>query len=148
MTGTRDEIDALFGRWKEEHRHVDAALLYLTDWFHQQGTVLSPPFVLATAKLSELRAQLEGHFAKEDELVRLLGEARGSTTMEIESVRRQTEREHATIISRISELITNLGTAQAEFDSWETATRDFELLVDLLEQHEEQEAATVGWLLP
>ena len=121
-------------------------MLDLSEWFHCEGHVVTPPFLLAAEKIGELRKQLQEHFTREEQLGRLLAESKGKTTQEIDAVCSRNDREHAVLDQRIGGLIIRLGSAEGEFDNWEVVTREFELLVDALEQHEEQEAAQIGWL--
>ncbi|MEZ6077196.1 MAG: hemerythrin domain-containing protein [Pirellulaceae bacterium] len=146
MPTDSDKLSILFARWKDEHRQIDARVAELCQWIHSQGKIVSPPFLRAAQKLGELRDQLETHFVKEDELGRLLADARGGMTAEIDSIRHQHDREHTILLERLGRLIHSLGTAEPEFDSWDAATDEFELFVDKLEQHEEREAESVGWL--
>ncbi len=146
MSNDPDKLNSLFARWKAEHQQLNACTAELCKWFHSQAGVVTPPFLRAAQKLGELRDQLETHFVKEDELGRLLAEARGGITTEIDGVCQERDREHVTLLARLGRLIHSLGTSQPEFDSWDSATLEFELFVDILEQHEEREAETVGWL--
>ncbi|MCA9158371.1 MAG: hemerythrin domain-containing protein [Planctomycetales bacterium] len=146
MVTDSNKLSALFARWKDEHRQIDARVAELCQWIHSQGKIVTPPFLRAAQKLGELRDQLETHFVVEEELGRLLADARGGMTAEIDSVRQQHDREHTILLERLGRLIHSLGTAEPEFDSWDAATNEFELFVDKLEQHEEREAESVGWL--
>ncbi|MEO8272161.1 MAG: hemerythrin domain-containing protein [Aureliella sp.] len=146
MASDSEKLSVLFARWKDEHRQIDARMEELCHWIHGQGNVVTPPFLRTAQKLGELRDQLETHFVKEEELGRLLADARGGLTAEIDGVCHKNDREHTFLLERLGQLIHSLGTAEPEFDSWEAITREFELFVDKLEQHEEQEAQSVGWL--
>ncbi len=146
MSTNSDKLHALFAQWKDEHRQLDVHVATLCQWLHGQGHIVTPPFLRGAQKLGELRDQLEAHFVKENELGRLLANARGSLTTEIESVCHKHDREHTVLLERLGRLIHSLGTAESQFDSWDAATREFELFVDTLEQHEEQEAEAIGWL--
>ena len=146
MSTASEKLNALFARWKEEHRVLDTYVAELCEWFHRPVETSSPPVEQAIVRLGELRKQLEAHFVKEMELGRLLAEARGTVTMEIDSMRHKHDREHANLLERLGQLIARLDTTEPQFDQWEAITRDFELFVDTLEQHEEQEAASIGWL--
>ena len=144
MSTDSDKLNALFARWKDEHHQIDARVAQLCQWLHGQEHIVTPPFMHAAQNLGELRDQLETHFVKEEQLGRLLADARGGLTAEIDSVCHKLDREHTVLLDRLGRLIHSMGTAEPEFDSWDAATR--ELFVDTLEQHEEQEAESVSWL--
>lgn len=146
MSTDSDKLNALFSRWKDEHRRIEARVTELCQWMHSHGPSVTPPFLRCAQKLAELRDQLETHFVKEEQLGQLLADAHGSLTAEIDGVCHKRDREHTILLERLGRLIHSLGTAAPEFDSWDAATREFELFVDTLEQHEEQEAESVGWL--
>ncbi len=141
-------LNQLFDQWKDEHRELDAYVRELTNWTNQESQLSVPRFLEAVTRLREFRDRLSAHFDKETELGNLLAKSRPGSSREIEGVRRQAAKDHSHLTKRLEALIGRMENAEAEFDSWSAAVYEFNLLIDVLEQHEEQEAESLGWLLP
>jgi hypothetical protein len=142
------EVDELFEQWKKEHCELDKYAMELSAWVHQQSQQREMQFREAVTRLGELNKKLAVHFTKEAEIGKQLLAIQGEHTPEAEALQRQAERDHSNIISRITHLIDRMQDVEAERDAWKDSMFELNLIIDVLEQHEEQEAESVGWLIP
>ncbi|MEQ1827016.1 MAG: hypothetical protein ABL921_13760, partial [Pirellula sp.] len=120
----------------------------LASWVHHQSVLREQQFQDAVTKLGELNARLAMHFDREGAIAAQLTELRGKKSPEMEAAERQADRDHANILGRIKHLVDRMQEAKSEVDSWKTSMQELNLIIDQLEQHEEQEAESVGWLMP
>jgi iron-sulfur cluster repair protein YtfE (RIC family) len=141
-------LKVLFSQWKEEHRELDAVVRELGDWTAEGSQSQAPNFEEAAQRLRGLKERLTGHFAKEQSIGLLLAEARGIPTPEIEAVQRQANKDHAQLTERLDKLIECMDSGEGESQCWDAAIYEFNLFLDVLEQHEELEAESVRWLIP
>jgi hypothetical protein len=128
----------------------------LVDWFYAQqrhanegGDSQSRGDVLAqaNARLRALKQHLLDRFAREDTLRQLLTEVRGRTA-ELAVLRNQAEREQTILLDRLEQLFDTIQHETLEVVRWQEMANELNLFFDLLEQHEEQEAESISWLLP
>jgi hypothetical protein len=141
-------LHVLFQQWREEHRRLDQSIAELNAWMTQKSLHQSPDFAEANSRLQKFEQRLREHFAKEHEIGLLLAETRGITTPEIEELRRQADKEHGILTARLNDLIVGLSADANPVPTWDSAVYEFGLLLDAIEQHEEQEANRVQWLMP
>jgi iron-sulfur cluster repair protein YtfE (RIC family) len=141
-------LNLLFGRWKEEHRQLDQVVQGLGEWLADDAQAHASPFQEAAERLRGLRQRLVEHFAKEHDIGGLLAEARGIATPEIESAQRQAEKDHLALTERLDTLIHRLEPSSGQEEDWRAMAYEFNLFLDVLEQHEEFEAECVRWLIP
>ena len=114
----------------------------------QKSLQQTPDFAETRSRLQSFEHRLREHFSKEHALGLLLAESRGISTPEIEELRRQADKEHGILSSRLNDLIASLSAVTNRVPSWDSAVYEFGLLLDAIEQHEEQEADRVRWLMP
>ena len=119
-------IDQLFEQWKSQHCELDR--------FAQE--------------LEELWHRLSNHFVQEQELGKQIALARAIPHPEADAMMRQSERDHTNIANRLKHLSDRMQDAESDIDAWKSCTQELQLILDVLEQHEEQEAESIGWLLP
>lgn len=136
----------LLDEWDDEHRELDRTIQQLVDWVCGEGSPEHDRLKGITYRLRQLQLRLEEHFDKEHRLGKLLADARGASTMEIDAVCRRAAAEHSVLAERLARLIA--GVERGAFASWNDVAAEFDLLVDRIEQHEEQERQSVQWLLP
>lgn len=141
-------LHVLFQQWREEHQRLDQFIEVLNAWMTQKSLHQSPDFAEAKSHLQNFEHRLREHFAKEHEMGLLLAETRGIATPEIDELRRQADKEHGILTARLHDLIADLSADANPVPTWDSAVYDFGLLLDAIEQHEEQEADRVRWLMP
>ena len=96
----------------------------------------------------ELNEQLQAHFARERVLCEQMHDAHPNCQVDADAVQRQVERDHSHISSRLKHLMDRMQDAESEVDAWMKAVHELGLIIDLIEQHDEQEFDSVNCLLP
>lgn len=140
------ELGELFSKWKTEHRELNTQLIDISRWMNDASNRSLPTYEAAISRLMQLQQKLEQHFEHEEKLGYLLARSRGSSTVEIDAVSRQVDRDHRTLAARLEAIIGLLELGQPAGDSWPDIVVEFNLFIDALEQHEEQEESSVSWL--
>jgi iron-sulfur cluster repair protein YtfE (RIC family) len=140
--------DVLFQGWKEEHCELDRQAMELSVWLHDQSKLRAAQFREAVSRISDLKERLTSHFKNEELICEELLKQRGWGSHESQAVQRQSNRDHEVISSRLKHLIDRMQEGESDCDSWTTGVRELNLILDVLEQHEEQEEESVGSLLP
>ncbi|MCA9133308.1 MAG: hemerythrin domain-containing protein [Planctomycetales bacterium] len=146
-------LDQLLDKWQAEHRELEASVLEISRWMNQDAQRQAPDFPAASARLRQLQQSLQRHFAHEEILGQLLAASRGVSTDEIAAACRQAARDHRTLNSRLDGLLEQLESSPPPATSaspqvWAAIVYEFNLFIDLLEQHEEQEEDSARWLHP
>lgn len=141
-------LHLMFEQWKEEHQQLDRFIEELNAWMTQKSLQQTPDFAEARSRLQNFEQRLREHFSKEHAMGLLLAESRSISTPEIEELRCQADKEHGILTSRLNDLITSLSAVSNRVPTWDSAVYEFGLLLDAIEQHEEQEADRVRWLMP
>jgi iron-sulfur cluster repair protein YtfE (RIC family) len=139
---------ALFAKWQAEHRQLDEFTEELRTWTYEVAQLGIPHFGEAANKLTLLRVRLQKHFQQEDEIGNQLANQQSVPSVEIEATRRKATQDHISLSTRLDDLIDRLAQTEPPFDSWEQAVQEVDLFIDALEQHEEQESASITWLSP
>ena len=98
--------------------------------------------------MTKLNEKLQMHFAREEALCDRMKEFHCEGSVECAAVKRQSDRDHENISNRLKHLIDRMQDAQAEQDSWNKGVYELGLIMDVIEQHEEQEEESVCCLLP
>ncbi len=140
--------NSLYQHWKEEHQQLNQSIAELSEWLAVQTKLRTTQFLETVRKLSELNDQLQDHFTREEALSDQICEACCHPSPEAEAVRRQSDRDHNDISNRLKHLIDRMQDASAEQDAWKSSVHELGLILDLIEQHEEQESESVCCLLP
>jgi iron-sulfur cluster repair protein YtfE (RIC family) len=143
-----DILNVLFSNWKDEHRQLDKFVLELGEWVTSDSQLKTPQFREAANRLRGLSKRLAEHFAKEQDIGKLLAEARGIATPEIKSAQRQAAKDHEILNERLKKLIEGMEASSGSVEDWKRLTFEFDLFLDTLEQHEELEAESVRRLIP
>lgn len=141
-------LKALFEDWKCEHQALDRHVDDLLEWLADGSCPEDIRCEEASDRLQQLRDRLQRQFDLENGISGLLVKARGSQTQELHAVLDKAEREHQQLMNRLNDLIDRSGNACAGFPSWQEAVYQINLFIDVLEQHEDEEAERVGWLIP
>jgi iron-sulfur cluster repair protein YtfE (RIC family) len=141
-------LNVLFSNWKDEHRQLDKFVQELGTWVTDDAQRLTPQFREAANRLRGLSERLSQHFAKEQDIGELLAEARGIATPQIESAQRQAGKDHRALTERLNKLIDGMESSSGLVEDWKRFTNEFNLFIDVLEQHEELEAESVRRLIP
>lgn len=147
-TKDNPQIDTLFDDWKEEHQILDRFTTDLSEWMDRQSKLRMTQFRETVQKLSDLNSQLSTHFAKEEAIGKQLRALHCENSPEAEAAQRQSERDHAHISSRLKHLIDRMQDAESECDAWKKSVYELSLIIDVIEQHEEQESESVCCLIP
>ena len=140
--------DGLFEQWKSEHRDINMLMIELTEWISIQSKQRNSQFEDTVKKLAGLDSQLQAHFAREETLCDRIAESYQAGSWEAEAVRRQSDRDHMDIKNRLKHLIDRMQEAKSEQDAWSEGAYELGLIIDIIEQHEEQESESVCSLLP
>lgn len=151
MTSTKlyqHTIEDLSQAWRDEHDKLHAFFEDYRQWSYQVAQRGIPHFGETACRLKHLRAELEQHFSCEDEICQKLMVCKGGMSPELDAMRRQTAIDHESLLTRLDQLIDQLGAVNPLFDSWQQAVSEVERFCDALEVHEEQEADCITWLLP
>jgi iron-sulfur cluster repair protein YtfE (RIC family) len=140
--------DELFEQWKAEHREIGKFMHDLSQWISNQTKQRASQFQETVNRLNDLNSQLQAHFAREEALSIRLCESYQFGSPEAVAVGRQSDRDHADISNRIKQLADRMTATQSEQDAWTKGVFELGLIMDLIEQHEEQESESVCCLLP
>lgn len=141
-------VDRLFEDWKAQHELLDQFTSDLSEWIDRQSKLRMNQFRETVQKLSDLNSQLSIHFAKEELIGKQLRELHCGNSPEAEAAQRQSEKDHAHISSRLKHLIDRMQDAESESDAWKKGVHELSLIIDVIEQHEEQELESVCYLMP
>ena len=139
---------ALLERWEGEDRELESCLDQLRDWMHEVSLLGIPRFGEMATRLQPVREQLIQHFHSENELVDELAELYPAGSPEIAAIRRQADRDHEALLSRLDGLTARMNELEPSFDSWQDCMEQIELWVGALEQHEDQESDCVRMMIP
>jgi len=138
----------VFDRWKSEHQLLEQYTSNLCEWIASQTKLRDLQFQETVKKLAELNEQLQGHFMREGQISEHLQSAHRDCTLDADAVKRQIDKDHANISNRLKHLIDRMQEAEHELDAWKKGVHELGLIIDLIEQHDEQEAESVTCLLP
>ena len=147
-TQDNPKVDMLFADWKSQHQILDRFATDLSEWIDRQSKLRTAQFRETVQKLSDLSSQLGTHFAKEEEIGKQLRALHCGNSPEAEAAQRQSEKDHAHISSRLKHLIDRMQDAEADVDAWKKGVNELSLIIDVIEQHEEQESESVCCLIP
>ena len=147
-TQDKPKVDVLFEHWKAEHQVLDRFTSDLSEWIDRQSKLRSSQFRETVEKLTELNEQLRTHFSREQEIGEKMSSVHCDGSPEVEAVQRQTDRDHDNILNRLKHLIDRMQEAETESDAWKKGVYELGLIIDVIEQHEEQESESVNCLLP
>lgn len=142
------QVDGLYQHWQAEHRTLNQSITALSEWIALQSQLRTAQYTETVAKLNELNSQLQDHFSGEEALSNQICESSCHVSPEADAVRRQNDRDHTDITNRLKHLIDRMHEASAEQDAWKSGVYELGLIIDLVEQHEEQESESVCCLLP
>ncbi len=147
-TQGKPQVEVLYEQWKSEHQTLDRYAADLSEWIDRQSKMRLSQFRETVAKLTDLHQKLHSHFAIEETIGKQLREVHCGGSPESDAAHRQSERDHAHISSRLKHLIDRMQDAESESDAWKKGVYELGLIIDVLEQHEEQESENVCYLLP
>jgi hypothetical protein len=147
-TDSRRIIESLANRWREQHLWLNDFLDEFRRWACHHSEPDSRRYAEAAARLVQLRERLQEHFQCEDQLADHFLGAREGLSPEADANRRQVKADHSRLFKRLDGLIDEFGRRRPPYESWTAAVEQVELFADVLEQHEEQEADSILWLIP
>lgn len=146
------ELEQQFSSWLESHRRIDVQVSELVRDYLRIDVPSSQNVHGFHQLLCRLQERLAVQFEQEADLVELLAACKGRPTLEIEATRRQSLRDGRRLQTRLEALCGQVHqqsvSGRLDVAKWQTGLREFNLLVDLIEQHEEQEQASIAWLKP
>lgn len=142
------EVDLLFERWKVEHQVLGRYTDELSEWIDRQSKLRTSQFSETVRKLADLNEKLQAHFASEEEIGKHILVVHDNGSPEAEAAKRQCDRDHVNILNRLKHLIDRMQDAESECDAWKKGVYELGLIIDVIEQHEEQECENVNCLLP
>jgi len=140
--------NAVFDQWTFEHQVIDRFTVNLTEWIAAQSKLRCLQLRQTVEKLRELKEQLQSHFEREEEICRHLKTAHRDCSLDAEAMQRQTDRDQSGISARLKHLIDRMQEAEFEMDSWKKGVQELGLIIDLIEQHDEQQSESISSLLP
>lgn len=147
-TQNETNLERLYGQWKAEHEQLDRHATELTEWVAEQSKQRAAQFRETVRRLDDLSSRLKTHFDNEEAIgLELCVSQYGSASI-AEAAQRQCERDHANISKRLKHLIDRMQDGEAECDVWKSGVLELNLIIDVLEQHEEQESENVCYFLP
>ena len=138
----------VFEMWRREDGELSARLDAIRCAMVSEASPDSSCCATVARRLQEFREYLVGHFSAEDELSDQLAGFYPKASPEIEAMKRQSARDHQRLLGQLDDLVGYLGQSKPQFESWQAAIEKVEWFVDLLEQHEDQEAESVSALMP
>ena len=147
-TQDKPKVDGVFEHWKAEHQVLDRYTSDLSEWIDRQSKMRTSQFRETVQKLTELDEKLRAHFAREEEIGEKIRSVHCDGTPEVEAAQRQTDKDHENILNRLKHLIDRMQEAETECDAWKKGVYELGLIIDVIEQHEEQESESVSCLLP
>ena len=147
-TQDKPNVDLLFVLWKVEHQVLDRYTAELSEWIDGQSKLRISQFQETVRKLADLNEKLQAHFAREEEIGKQIRVAHGNGSPEADAAKRQCDRDHINILDRLKHLIDRMQDAESECDAWKKGVYELGLIVDVIEQHEDQESENVNCLLP
>ena len=139
--------NAVFDQWTSEHQVIDRFTDNLSEWIAAQSKLRCLQFRQTVEKLGELNEQLQSHFEREEEICKHLKAIHHDCPLDVEAVQRQIDHDHSDISNRLKHLIDQMQEAELEMDGWKKGVHELGLIIDLIEQHDEQEAESVTCLL-
>ena len=147
-TKSKNLLSSFYQTWKAEDRELEAGIDEIRDWMQEVTQLGIPHFGETATRLNPLRQQLVTHFQREDQMIGQLAGLYSTSSPEVEAVSRQSTRDHDQLLARLDDLIQRLSETDPPFASWQAAIAEVEMFVDVLEQHEEQEADSIETLMP
>lgn len=132
----------LVGRWILQRREIDRFVSDLVRW---TWNALDAPEEFAS-RLTKLHAALGEHFATEEKLGNQIADLGGEPSIDFEAVCRRSRQEHAGLLKRLNDLVHRLQDTSNP-QRWDGAIHLFDLFSDALEQHDDQELASIRWLM-
>ncbi len=138
----------VFEIWRREDGELSARLDAIRCFMVSEASPDSSCCANVARRLNEFREYLVNHFSAEDKLSDQLAGFYPKASPEIQAMKRQSTRDHQRLLGQLDELVGNLSQSKPHFDSWKAAIEKVEWFVDLLEQHEDQEAESVSALMP
>ena len=147
-TQDKPKVDLLFEQWKVEHQVLDRYTAELSEWIDRQSKLRTSQFSETVQKLADLNEKLQAHFGREEEIGKQILVVHDNGSPEAEAAKRQCDRDHVNILNRLKHLIDRMQEAEFECDAWKKGVYELGLIIDVIEQHEEQEFENVNCLLP
>ena len=147
-TQDKPNVDLLFALWKVEHQELDRYTAELSEWIDGQSKLRTSQFSETVQKLADLNEKLQAHFGREEEIGKQILVAHSNGSPEADAANRQCDRDHVNILNRLKHLIDRMQEAEFECDAWKKGVYELGLIIDVIEQHEEQESENVTCLLP
>ena len=147
-TQDKPNVVLLFSLWKVEHQVLDRYTAELSEWIDSQSQLRIYQFRETVLKLADLNEKLQAHFAREEEIGKQIRVAHSNGSPEADAAKRQCDKDHINILDRLKHLIDRMQDAESECDAWKKGVYELGLIVDVIEQHEEQESENVNCLLP
>ena len=147
-TEAHPSLSEIFKNWRAEDRDLESRLDEVRDWMREVSQLGIPHFGETATRLRPLREALVRHFQREDAMIAQLARSYPSPSPEINAVRSQSAYDHDLLLSRLDDLTQRLDEPEPPFTSWQLAMDEIELFVVALEQHEEQEAESIKFLMP
>jgi hypothetical protein len=148
----RQELESVFQAWKDQHQellqNLDGFLDQLRDNAASDQASVGGEHELV-GQLNRTREKLQEHFIAERQMNKLLKASRGKPTPEINSLKQKAESEHRQLLSRLEGQVESIASAYRKKDPsrWLQSVDEINLFLDALEQHEDQEADNIRWLM-
>jgi molybdopterin converting factor small subunit len=147
-TNVTPELGQLVEAWRVEDRELSTAIDGIRQWMSEVNLMGIPHFGETASRLLPLQRFLENHFAREDALLDKLAKLYPSASPEVAAFRRQTQRDHESLLEALQDLHDRLSQTEPEFRSWTEAMDQVDVYFAQMEQHELQEFDRLCMLIP
>ncbi len=138
----------VFEIWRREDCELSARLDAIRCFMVSEASPDASCCASVASRLKQFREYLVDHFGAENELSDQLAVFYPKASPEIEAMKRQSFRDHQRLLGQLDGLVADLDQSELHSGLWKTAIEKVEWFVDLLEQHEDQEAESVSALMP
>lgn len=147
-TETIDRLNETFELWMQDYREIGDLCHDLIDRMAAGGKRCTDIAKLEK-ELLHLLSRLQNHFQMELALGRLLTDAHGRSSSEIDATRRQADKDHAVLCDRFERLIERtVVNKDGSDESQGSVAYEFNLIIDVIEQHQELEFENLRSLFP
>jgi hypothetical protein len=144
-TATLQTSNAAAKQWHCGHHLVDEAIRRTRRWICEASQNGTPSYRDLASQLRDFSAPLRAHFQQGNELYESLRQE--LWCVEVESAKRQAAADQHHLLVRLEAFVMRLEEVEPPFASFEHAQNQLEWFFDELDQLEERESDSFGWLL-
>ncbi len=146
-TLTTQTLPSILNSWQAEDVELAACVAEVRDWMEELSQFGIPHFGETALRLLPLRKRLVQHFKLEDEILSQLMNTAPDLVEKVAELHGDSKHGHEQLLEKLDDLTSRLKAPEPPFESWQAAIKEIEMFVELLEQHERDEAASLEHLL-